>query len=468
MSHVIISAGAQDWQIFQQEAGYGRISLEGSCRLEPGEAVCPVAVRVVREDTGETVLPWTAAQTEPDGAWRLTLDRVPAGGLYRIETCMRCTAEGEPVWDYPCRWDFGGDTRHHIGVGELFVIAGQSNAAGYGEGAVSDPPQLGVHMLRSSDRWDLAAHPLNDSTDTRHSANAESGNSGHSPYLAFARMVQKYRGCPVGLIPCALGGSPLSQWLPPQGDLYCNMIDRIREAGSRVAGVLWYQGCTDALAGDCDGYEAGFLSLVDQVRQTLQRPDLPFFTCQLGRLVGVGMTGEDLDWSRIREIQRHIPRSHRGIYVLPTLDGMISDCIHNGPAYNVLLGERLARQVLSVLWGYDFPCFAPDLEEVRCQGNALTLRFAPVYGYLYCFTQAPDRLPFRIHDDLGPIAVTQLRQQQPDALDLTLSRPPQGTLTVHCGYGPDPAGPMVVDFATRYPVLAFSWIGSCNDGEQRV
>jgi len=69
----ILDAGLHDWQILQQP--------------------CVVQVRVVAGDTGVAVnrsLDWQAAATETDGRWQITL-RVPAGGLYRLETrCLFC------------------------------------------------------------------------------------------------------------------------------------------------------------------------------------------------------------------------------------------------------------------------------------------------------------------------------------------------------------------------------------------
>lgn len=59
-----------------------------------------------------------------------------------------------------------GDMIHHLGIGDLFVITGQSNSAGYGKDPIFDPPELGIHLLKNNGRWDMASHPFNDSTAT--------------------------------------------------------------------------------------------------------------------------------------------------------------------------------------------------------------------------------------------------------------------------------------------------------------
>lgn len=129
---VIIERGASPWQIFQQgPEGTAPIRLEGTYHLvrlsqelplafsEVPPAKATVKARVALESTGESVIPWTECEIPSEGTWRVTFPAVPAGGLYRLETTM--TYEG---WDgLSCT---RGDMVHHVGVGDVFVIAGQS------------------------------------------------------------------------------------------------------------------------------------------------------------------------------------------------------------------------------------------------------------------------------------------------------------------------------------------------------
>ena len=249
---VVLTQGPMDWQIVQQdEHGHGRLEIGGRWAIDvPGR----VEVRLVREDTSAPVsasLDWQGAETRDDGTWSATLESIPAGGLYRLET--RVSAVDAPAYEWSCR----GDMRHFLGVGDLWVIAGQSNSAGYGRDAVEDPPELGVHVFRNSGKWSVAAHPLNESTDTAHPVNREGANPGHSPYLAFAKAVRRETGVPIGLVQTALGGSPLSQWNPTEpGDsvLFDNMIHCVGLVGGGVRGILWYQGESDGGPGIADTY----------------------------------------------------------------------------------------------------------------------------------------------------------------------------------------------------------------------
>jgi hypothetical protein len=173
----VIEEGPEDWQIVQQDGeGRGRMELRGKWRhVGKGR----VEVRIVWEDTGVAVaagLDWQGVETGEDGTWSAALENVPAGGLYRLET--RFNAEENQAGEWSPR-------------GDLWVIAGQSNSAGYGRGPYEDPAELGVHLFRNSERWALAAHPMNESTDTKHAVNREAANPGHSPYLQFGRLLQR-------------------------------------------------------------------------------------------------------------------------------------------------------------------------------------------------------------------------------------------------------------------------------------
>jgi hypothetical protein len=124
-----------------------------------------VFARLVQTGTGAPAaahLDWQACETRADGTWSGELARIPAGGLYRLETQLRADRPAGLGGPYCAEWAMRGDARDFLGVGDLWVIAGQSNAAGYGKAPVQDPPELGLHMFRASGEWALATHPLAD------------------------------------------------------------------------------------------------------------------------------------------------------------------------------------------------------------------------------------------------------------------------------------------------------------------
>lgn len=450
---VIIKEGIEDWQIIQQQNGIGEIMLKGIwCEQEPGRFF-GVFVRVVKEDTGENVILWTKAKESKrkKNQWSIALKGIPAGGLYRIETCMK---EAE---DTPYEWALRGDFIHHVGVGDLFVIAGQSNSAGYGKDTVYDPPEIGVHLWRNSDNWDLATHPLNDSTNTAHTVNRESANSGHSPYLAFAKYLKRELNYPIGLIQTSLGGSPLVRWNPAEeGDLYDNMVKAIRKQGGKIRGVLWYQGCSDTE--NAERYGERFSQMVQKLRMDLQDEKLPFFTCQLNRLTSAPASQQvDKNWSIIRNAQFLAAENLEEIYVMPTIDGTLSDLIHNSASFNVILGERLAKQVLANLYHLNFLSEAPRIHKICKNGEKqLKLIFSSVYDYLYAYDMEVNELPFMIECKGKQVGIQRYEMIERNAIQLFLTEELSDNSEIHLYYGQNPRGRAIVDYATHYPVIGFS------------
>ena len=445
-----IDSGPCDWQIIQQENGIAKVGLAGRY-LPSGERPDRqiVFVRVVREESSDTVLPWLPATIHEGERWEISLE-LPVGGLYRIETSLKPDGLG-------IEYAFRGDMVHHIGVGELFVITGQSNSAGYGKDPIFDPPELGVHVLRNNGKWDLATHPLNDSTGSIHPLNAEMINPGHSPYLSFAKYLKRELNNPIGLIQASLGGSSLGQWNPAEsGELYRNLLEIVKSCG-RLRGVLWYQGCSDTTITLSQTYGERFANFVKSLRRDLATPNLPFFTVQLNRFVadpgpwGMGDEG----WSRVREAQRCAAKELPGVFVVPAIDLPLSDNIHNSSYGNVMLGERLAKSVLKHLFSRDLQADAPDIAAALATGGReLRLIFDNVSSRLYAFDLKPGDLPLSIFDEYGEIEIEDYSIED-NMILLRLSREPGVHGVVHNQYGANPGYLSIIDAMSHLPALAF-------------
>lgn len=458
-SGLYIEEGPSPWAVLQQTDGYATVALRGTWHMQgeyDPERVQAYA-RIVREADGGIVLPWQPCRMLEDRRWSVELT-VPAGGLYRVETCLRVRKD-DPAMEWPVR----GDMIHHLGVGDLWVVAGQSNAAGYGRGPYDDAPEPGVHMLRLNGRWDMATHPLNDPTDTRFPANREWTNPGHSPFLAFGKKLKQATGHPIGLIPAALGGSHLRSWNPEEdGELYRNMLEIVRLAGGKVRGVLWYQGCSDANvpgSGEAETYLERFATFVRRLREDLGAESLPVLTVQLNRLIGWEVSDAlDRCWGLVREAQRWAAERIPGVYVVPSLDCRVTDNIHNGPDGNRTIGERLAQVALAAVYGQGEPVRAPRAVKAEARVHpetgaaGIVLHFADVTGHLLAHTTEK---VFTVEDGLGRADVTAWRVSDRTEITLELSRPLQGEAFVHGAFETNPAYYVPFDDATRWPMLAF-------------
>ena len=441
----IIDEGAKDWQIFQQKDGAADIKLSGRCVNRADMKAYHAFVRAVSEDDGNTVAAWKRCDIAGN-KWSVTL-RLPVGGLYRIETCMD---ENEMCTD----WSFRGDMIHHIGVGDVFVIAGQSNSAGYGREAITDQADLEVHLLRNNGEWGLATHPMNDSTHTLHPQNRDGANTAHSPYLSFAKYLRRTLGYPVGLVQTALGGSPLIRW-SRENDLYRNLINIVRPL-SGIKGILWYQGCSDVWNRDFESYGERFAEFVRDVRREMEMPELPFFTFQIHKNVEEAARAADRGWCVVREAQRQAAKNLENVFVVPTANGSMSDVIHNASSANIILGERMAKYVLGHLYGRNIMCDSPDLvRAVKISDTTIRLQFEHVYGSLQWFNETERDKVFQIEAEGRMICPASAAVAGADTLELEFAEKIPDGAVVHGGTGADISSLFPVDSATRNPVLAF-------------
>ena len=325
-----------DFQIIQREAdGYATVPFGGTLETDIPEET-PIIARAVREDDNMVIVYWTQCRRE-GREWSIDF-RLPEGGLYRLEACVQ---NGDPAWCGRIKCVY------HIGVGDIFVTTGQSNMTGYGRDNAYDPPVLGVHAFQNTGHWGIATHPLSDAIEGifAYPENA----SGTSPVLSFARRLKERLGVPIGIVPTAVGGTPLSSWNPEQdGGCYRAMCERLDRIGA-FKGFLWYQGCSDAIQKEAGDYLERFARMIALWRE--KYGDHPVLTVQLNRWTGGNNPDNDPWWGMIRDAQRRAGLELHDVYVVPSLDLPCTDGIHNSSGANVLIGERLANVALAGLYG---------------------------------------------------------------------------------------------------------------------
>jgi sialate O-acetylesterase len=450
----IIETGPRNWQIFQQKDGYANISMSGIYK-EPENIDekwdIGIFARIVSENTGDVIVPWKKSDYMRDGKWKITLKEVPAGGLYRIETCIAHSGNG-----WRTEWAIRGDIIHHIGVGDLYIIAGQSNAKGYGREPVNDPPELGIHLFKGNGNWDLAVHPFGDSTGIIHETSMDESPPGHCPYLNFAKLLKSKLGYPIGLIQTSKGGSSLSEWNPNEkGNLYHAMLDMVRRSGEGVKGVLWYQGCSDAAEELCESYYERFEQVVMSIRKELKDEKLPFLTCQLNRCTAAATEEIDKAWGKIRESQRQAALRISQIYIVPTIDCGISDGIHNNSASNMMIGERIAKVALKELYGFSYNCQAPNIKTAYAvDENKIILEFQNVYGNLDNRVLGVSALPFMVESHKDKVKIKEYCIYG-NKIELILDEKLEGDYYVHGAYEKNPKIFVPFDDSTHLPMLAF-------------
>jgi len=162
----------------------------------------------------------------------------------------------------------------------LYLLMGQSNMAGRGKIASEDKATHPRVLLFTLDnKWELAVEPV-----TRD----KPGMLGVGPGLAFGKaMAEKEPGVTIGLVPCAVGGTPLKRW-QSGGDLYSNAVHRARLAmqNGTIKGILWHQGESDSgSTTNAHTYGDRLARMIEDIRADLAAPGLPVVVGQIGEFL---------------------------------------------------------------------------------------------------------------------------------------------------------------------------------------
>jgi hypothetical protein len=123
--------------------------------------------------------------------------------------------------------------------------------------------------------------------------------------MSFARaMADADPAITIGLIPCAVGGTPLQRW-QKGGDLYQQALDRAKIAmqSGTLKGILWHQG--EAESGsetNSRSYAARLAQMIADLRADLGVGEVPFVAGKLGEyLATTSKDGTPSFWPVVNE-----------------------------------------------------------------------------------------------------------------------------------------------------------------------
>ncbi len=321
----------------------------------------PAPYQVLQRGTGDTALVRVEGAVEHQGRIRV-IDRNGdslAGADVRART-VGVEFELPVGGPYELVEETTGERVGPFHVGDLWVLAGQSNMEGTGVWREPGLAHPSVQVFGQGGRWANATEPVHNGWSSRFPAHwpeplpldqrlqrAALRSSGGEPAMgcamAFGRSMVEVTGVPIGLLPCAAGGRSLAQWderLAKLGgdSLFGALLATVRDAGGRVAGVLWHQGESDTFTPElAAAYGRGTERLLTAMRAALG--DVPIYVAQLGRttLAPAVWTG----WSAVREHQRHLSGSVAAA-VIATTDLDLDDDIHLSAVSQERLGRRFA------------------------------------------------------------------------------------------------------------------------------
>lgn len=228
----------------------------------------------------------------------------------------------------------------------LFLLVGQSNMAG--RGVVEDQdktPHPRVLMLGKEGRWVPATDPMHFDKPT----------AGVGLGKTFAQIVAQAKpGVTIGLIPCAVGGSPIDTWKPgvfyppTKSHPWDDMVKRVETALPKgtLKGILWHQGESDSRPELAPAYEAKLHDLVKRLRELVKAPQVPFIAGQMGKFDGVPWTPEAVVVDQAhQDLARKVPHT-----AFVSADGLQhkGDKIHFDSASFRELGKRYAEAYLKM------------------------------------------------------------------------------------------------------------------------
>jgi len=231
-----------DYQVIQRESrDKGHITIGGNL------ADARTAVLQARIVAGGKGGEWQELPAKYTGAVFEAVMEAPAGGWHRLE--VRALA-GDKV--------LAEAAVEHVGVGEVFVVAGQSNSANYGE--EKQNTKSGKVATFDGKRWQLSKDPQ---------PGAGGGKGSFMP--PFGDALAKRFDVPVGFIACGIGATSVREWLPQgtrianpptltgrvrqlpdgqwesKGQIFQRFVARMKLGGPHsFRAVLWHQGESDA------------------------------------------------------------------------------------------------------------------------------------------------------------------------------------------------------------------------------
>lgn len=225
----------------------------------------------------------------------------------------------------------------------LFILAGQSNMAGRGEVSDEDrTPVPRVLMFSKDQQWVPAVDPL-------HFDKPDVVGTGLGKTFA-SELAADDPDVVIGLIPCAVGGSPIATWQPgaihadtntPPWDDCIEQVNAAAPSGT-IKGILWHQGEADCHPERADVYEEKLGDLIERMRSEFEVEDVPFLIGQLGQF-DTERFPRDENWEMVNAAHQRIAETTPNVLFISS-DGLTDrDGIHFDSASYRTLGKRYAE-----------------------------------------------------------------------------------------------------------------------------
>lgn len=157
-----------------------------------------------------------------------------------------------------------------------------------------------------------------------------------------------------------------------------------------LSGVIWYQGESDEPYADL--YEELLHAMIVNWRD-MWHEALPFILVQLASFECMV---EPLNFVPIRAIQENLTKTMDKVWLICAMDVGMQYDIH--PKKKRPIGERLALQALSKVYGHPILADSPTVEGCKRDGSTIYIRFANCGDGLECRGDQPQTVDVKIND----------------------------------------------------------------------
>lgn len=226
----------------------------------------------------------------------------------------------------------------------VFILAGQSNMAGRGLVEPLDTiPSERIFTINKNGKVILAKEPLHFYENTL--AGLDCG-------LSFGKAVVKEapNRISVLLIPTAVGGSSISQWLGDSTHRNVKLLTNFKEKvalGKKygiIKGELWHQGESDTNQNDAPQYKERLAQLIKIFRDAAGNENLPILIGELGGY------SPNKYWPVLNEQIHLYSSTDSNTAVIRTLDLKDKgDTLHFNSESQRVLGQRFAKAYLKMI-----------------------------------------------------------------------------------------------------------------------
>lgn len=227
----------------------------------------------------------------------------------------------------------------------IYIMAGQSNMAGRGFVQPQDTIiSKQVLALDKNNEWVYAKEPLHYYEPVR---------TGLDCGLSFGKKLASSYGkhITIGLIPCAIGGSSIEQWLYDSTHhgvkLYSNLMNKVKAAAPYgiIKGIIWHQGESNSGRFSYRNYKQKLETLFTKIRKDLSAPELPVYMGEISSFLK-RTTNSKAD--SVNRDMYLLSAEMKNMYVIKTGDlTPKADTIHFDSRSQRIMGERFATKVFN-------------------------------------------------------------------------------------------------------------------------